>query len=52
VPLGSTAAHEPIEIPKSLWERWKSLDDHRDIIETLWIKRQSNPKQINIGDNQ
>jgi hypothetical protein len=52
VPLGSTATHEPIEIPKSLWERWKSLDDHRDIIETLWIKRQSNPKQINIGDNQ
>jgi hypothetical protein len=26
VPLGLKAAHEPIEIPKSLWERWKSLD--------------------------
>ena len=29
VPLGSTATHEPIEIPRSLWGRWKSLDDHR-----------------------
>jgi len=25
VPLGSTATHEPIGIPKSLWARWKSL---------------------------
>jgi hypothetical protein len=25
VPLGSTAAHEPTGIPKSLWARWKSL---------------------------
>jgi hypothetical protein len=22
-PPGSTATHEPIEIPRSLWERWK-----------------------------
>ena len=29
VPLGSTATHEPIEIPRSLWGRWKSLDNHR-----------------------
>jgi len=29
IPLGSTATHEPIEIPRSLWGRWKSLDDHR-----------------------
>jgi hypothetical protein len=29
VPLGSTATSEPIEIPRSLWGRWKSLDDHR-----------------------
>jgi len=29
MPLGSTATHEPIEIPRSLWGRWKSLDDHR-----------------------
>jgi IS605 OrfB family transposase len=28
-PLGSTATHEPIEIPRSLWGRWKSLDNHR-----------------------
>ncbi len=26
VPLGSTATHEPIEIQRSLWARWKSLD--------------------------
>jgi len=26
VPLGSTAAHEPIGINKSLWTRWNSLD--------------------------
>ncbi|MEZ0394088.1 MAG: transposase [Desulfurococcaceae archaeon] len=26
MPLGSTAAHEPIGIGKSLWARWKSLD--------------------------
>jgi hypothetical protein len=26
IPLGSTATHEPIEIPRSLWGRWKSLD--------------------------
>ncbi len=25
VPLGSTATHEPIGIPKPLWARWKSL---------------------------
>jgi hypothetical protein len=29
VPLGSTATHEPIEIPRSLWGRWKSLRCHR-----------------------
>ena len=52
VPLGSTATHEPIEIPRSLWGRWKSLDDHRDAITSLWIKKQSNPKQMNINDNQ
>jgi hypothetical protein len=26
VPLGSTATGEPIEIPRSLWGRWKSPD--------------------------
>jgi len=25
IPLGSTATHDPIGIPKSLWTRWKSL---------------------------
>jgi hypothetical protein len=39
VPLGSTATSEPIEIPRSLWGRWKSLDDHRDAITSLWIKK-------------
>jgi IS605 OrfB family transposase len=52
IPLGSTATSEPIEIPRSLWGRWKSLDDHRDAIASLWIKKQNNPKQININDNQ
>ncbi|MDT7889849.1 MAG: hypothetical protein RQ885_12870 [Desulfurococcales archaeon] len=26
IPLGSIATNEPIEIPRSLWGRWKSLD--------------------------
>jgi len=26
VPLGSTATHDPIEITKALWARWKSLE--------------------------
>jgi hypothetical protein len=26
IPLGSTATHEPIEIPRSLWRRRKSPD--------------------------
>ena len=52
MPLGSTATHEPIGISISLWGRWKSLDDHRDAIASLWIKKQSNPKQMNINDNQ
>jgi hypothetical protein len=52
MPLGSTATNEPIEIPRSLWGRWKSLDDHRDAIASLWVKKQSKPKQMNINDNQ
>jgi hypothetical protein len=44
-PLGSTAIHEPIEIPRSLWGRWRSLNGHRDVIISLWIKKQSNTKQ-------
>jgi hypothetical protein len=28
-PLSLKSTHEPIEIPRSLWGRWKSLDDHR-----------------------
>jgi hypothetical protein len=51
-PLGSTATHGPIEIPRSLWGRWKSSDDRRDVITSLWIKKQNNPKQMNISDNQ
>ena len=52
VPLGLKATYEPIEIPRSLWGRWKSLDTHRDAIASLRIKKQNNPKQININDNQ
>ena len=47
---GSTATHEPIEIPRSLWGRWKSPDATG--LKTLWIKKQNNPKQININDNR
>jgi hypothetical protein len=50
MPLGSTATHEPIEIPRSLWGRWKSPDATG--LKTLWIKKQNNPKQININDHQ
>jgi hypothetical protein len=50
MPLGSTATYEPIEIPRSLWGRWKSPDATG--LKTLWIERQNNPKQININDNQ
>jgi hypothetical protein len=50
IPLGSTATSEPIEIPRSLWERWRSPDAAG--LKTLWIKRQSNTKQRNISDNQ
>ena len=50
VPLGSTATHELIEIPRSLWGRWKSLDATG--LKTLWIKKQSNPKQKKINDHR
>jgi hypothetical protein len=52
MPLGSTATNETTEVFKTLWGRWKSLDDHRDVITPLWIKKQSNSKQMNINDNQ
>jgi hypothetical protein len=42
-PLGSTATHEPIEIPRSLWGRWKSRC-HR--IKTLLVKKQSNTNKL------
>jgi hypothetical protein len=50
VPLGSTATYEPIEIPRSLWERWGSPDAKG--LKTLWIRKHSNLKQKNINDNQ
>jgi hypothetical protein len=46
MPLGSTATHEPIGISISLWGRWKSLDDHRDVITSLWVKKQSNTNKL------
>jgi hypothetical protein len=49
IPLSSTATHEPIEIPRSLWGRWRSPDAAG--LKTLWIKKQGNPKQINISDS-
>jgi hypothetical protein len=52
MPLGSTATYEPIEIPRSLWGRWKSLDNHRDAIASLWIKKHSNTnKRISMAIN-
>ncbi|MDT7888146.1 MAG: hypothetical protein RQ885_04120 [Desulfurococcales archaeon] len=42
VPLDSTATHETTGVSKTLWGRWKSLNDHRDVITSLWIKKQSN----------
>jgi hypothetical protein len=44
MPLGSTATYEPIEIPRSLWGRWKSLDATG--LKTLWIKKQSNTNKL------
>jgi hypothetical protein len=46
MPLGSTATSEPIEIPRSLWGRWKSLDAHRDVMASLWVKKQSNTNKL------
>ncbi|MFZ8824474.1 MAG: hypothetical protein ACO2O0_10090, partial [Desulfurococcales archaeon] len=46
VPLGSTATHEPIGISISPWGRWKSPDDHRDVITSLWIKKHSNTNKL------
>jgi hypothetical protein len=46
MPLGSTATYEPIGISISLWGRWKSPDDHRDVIASLWIKKQSNTNKL------
>ncbi|MDT7888214.1 MAG: zinc ribbon domain-containing protein [Desulfurococcales archaeon] len=45
VPLGLKATSEPIEIPRSLWGRWRSLNSHRDVITSLW-------KQKNIKEHQ
>jgi hypothetical protein len=46
MPLSSTATSEPIEIPRSLWGRWKSLENHRDAITSLWIKKHSNTNKL------
>ncbi len=27
VPLGSTATHDPIRVPKPVWERWNPLGE-------------------------
>jgi hypothetical protein len=49
-PLGSTATHEPIEIPRSLWGRWKSPDDPR--AKNPVDQEAKQHKQNNINDNQ
>jgi hypothetical protein len=45
-PLGSTATSEHIGISISLWGRWKSPDAHRDVIASLWVKKQSNTNKL------
>jgi hypothetical protein len=50
MPLGSIATYETAGVSKTLWGRWKSLDATG--LKTLWIKKQNNPKQMNINDNQ
>jgi hypothetical protein len=46
VPLGSTATYETAGVSKTLWGRWKSLDNHRDVIASLWVKKQSNTNKL------
>jgi hypothetical protein len=50
MPLGSTATYETAGVSKTLWGRWKSLDDHRakDPVD----QEAKQHKQININDNQ
>jgi hypothetical protein len=46
-------AQQPLMKPQryqDLFGGWRSLDAAE--LETLWLKRQSNPKRINISDNQ
>jgi hypothetical protein len=44
--LGSTATNETAGVSKTLWGRWKSLDNHRDVIASLWVKKQSNTNKL------
>jgi len=46
MPLDSTVTGKPIGISISLWGKWKSLDDHRDVITSLWIKKHSNANKL------
>jgi hypothetical protein len=46
VPLGSTATYETAGVSKTLWGRWKSLDNHRDAITSLWIKKHGNTNKL------
>jgi hypothetical protein len=48
--LGSTTTYESTGIPISLWRRWRSPDATG--LKTLWVKKQGNPKQKNINNNQ
>jgi len=42
--LGSTATHEPIQIPISVWVRWKSLDTKEHEQTKINIQGQTAPK--------
>jgi hypothetical protein len=50
VSLGSTATYETAGVSKTLWGRWKSLDNRR--AKNPVDQEAKQPKQININDNQ
>ncbi|MEM4621877.1 MAG: hypothetical protein QXT76_03640 [Sulfolobales archaeon] len=46
VPLGSTATHEPIQIPRSEWTKWKSLDTATNENELIRVSIQGQTAQV------
>ena len=46
VPLGSTATHEAIQIPISVWVRWKSLDTAMNENELIGVSTQGQTVKV------